>query len=118
MQAPLDILRHLVAGMAQPVEGQGRVGREIRIGMLVAGDEIGHAAIGRLEFGGAGEDLVGQGLITRPLHAVGDVDLQGLVLRRHHPAGEQLLPAGIGIVAHVAEGAFEIADHRRADADA
>ncbi len=43
----------------------------------------------------------------------GHIGFKVVVMRRHHPSGEDLLPAGIGIIAQVPESAVEIADHGR-----
>ena len=115
MQLVRNFGRYGVPAFSQPVESQGRVGGEIGADVVVGGDPIGHAAIGRLEVGGRpqrpGDVAGGVGPLGRGIQ----IGVQGDIAVGHYGLGQPLFPTHVGIVLDVAEGPAEIADHRRGE---
>ena len=113
MQLFLYRCRYFIAAFTQPVKSQRRIGTEVRAGIAILRDVIGHAPVGCLVSRGLIQHGLRQTLTVLPGKIIGHICFKVFIMRRHHAPGQDLLPANVGIIAQIAKSAFEVADHGR-----
>ena len=105
-------LRDFVARFTKPRKGEGGVSAQVGACIPVFGYIVGHPAVGGLKIRGPMKGFIGQLFAFRPFEMGREVPFEGSKMAGHHPFGQDLFPAGVGIIFQILKGPFKIAQHR------
>ena len=111
VQTLLDRLRNVLTALRKPTKSKRSVGTQVGADPLILRHPVTHATIGRLKARRIGEGGARQARGRLPAQIGVEIFTQALIVRSHRALGQALLPARIGIVAHVAERPIQVAQN-------